>query len=153
MRTEIFNERITAVQDAKHVIRADSAAKKSLREQLENDVEKFLSQGGSINTLSGIDFKPKQPSKRVERIKPWREVNEAKNNKYEHYKGNTALRDWCKAKHNRVLVIAKVMGVPANYISQRIIGRCVVQIDAFKDEYLPAIKRVEKMEQAHDKAQ
>ena len=92
MRTEIFNERITAAQGAKHVTHANSAAKKSLREQLENDVEKFLRQGGSINTLSGIDFKPKQPSKCVERIKPWREVNEAKNNKYEHYKGNTACK-------------------------------------------------------------
>lgn len=153
MRTEIFNERITAVQDAKHVIRADSAAKKSLREQLENDVEKFLSQGGSVKTLSGIDFKPKQPSKRVERIKPWREVNDAKNNKYEHYKGNTALREWCNAKRNRVSLLAKVMGVTENYISQRIIGRCIVQMDALKDEYLPAMKVVEKMEQAHDKAQ
>lgn len=152
MRTEIFNERITAVQGAKHVTHADIAAKKSCREQLENDIEKFLSQGGSVKTLSGIDFKPKQPSKRVERIKPWREVNEAKNNKYEHYKGNTALRDWCNAKRNRVSLLAKVMGVTGNYISQRIVGRCIVQIDAFKDEYLPAIKRVEKMEQTHDKA-
>lgn len=153
MRTELFNERITAAQGAKHVIHANSAEKKSLREQLENDVEKFLSQGGSVNTLSGIDFKPKQPSKCVERIKPWREQNKAKNSRYERYKGNTALREWCNAKRNRVSLLAKVMGVTENYISQRIIGRCIVQMDAFKDEYLPAMKIVEKMEQAHDKAQ
>lgn len=151
MRTEIFNERITAAQGAKHIV-AHSAQKKSLREELENEVEKFFSQGGNVTTLSGINFKPKQPSKRLERIKPWREQNKAKNVKYTGYKGNTALRDWCKAKHNRVVAIAKVMGVTENYISQRIIGRCIVQIDAFKDEYLPAMKVVEKMEHAHEKA-
>lgn len=55
MRTEIFNERITAAQGAKHVV-AQSAQKKALREELESGVEKFLAKGGSVNTLSGIDY-------------------------------------------------------------------------------------------------
>ncbi|MHA3059927.1 hypothetical protein ACX1N5_04025 [Acinetobacter sp. ANC 4636] len=145
MRTEIFNERIIAAQGAKHVI-AQSAQKKSLREELENEVEKFLARGGSVKPLSGIDFKPKQPSKRVERINPWREKEIAKTQKYAHYKGNVELRNWCKAKQGRIAQLAKVLNVTPNYISQRTFGTsCVTQME-FKDTYLVAMKSVEKLE-------
>lgn len=148
MRTEIFNERITAVQDAKHVV-AHSAQKKSLREQLENDVEKFLSQGGSINTLSGIDFKPKQPSKRVERIKPWREL---KRPEYAKSERNTELREWVRAKLGRAKNLALAMGVLQWYISARTSGQVFITAAEFEHEIKPAMAMVERGE-SHDKAQ
>ena len=148
MRTEIFNERITAAQGAKHVI-AQSAQKKSLREELENEVEKFLSNGGSINTLSGIDFKPKQPSKRVERIKPWRELKQPEYAKSER---NTELREWVRAKLGRVKNLALAMGVLQWYISARTSGQVFITAADFEHEIKPAMKCVEKWEQQNEKA-
>ena len=148
MRTEIFNERITAAQGAKHVI-AQSAQKKSLREELENEVEKFLSNGGSINTLSGIDFKPKQPSKRVERIKPWRELKQPEYAKSER---NTELREWVRAKLGRVKNLALAMGVLQWYISARTSGQVFITAAEFEHEIKPAMKCVEKWEQQNEKA-
>ena len=148
MRTEIFNERITAAQGAKHVTHANSAEKKSLREQLENDVEKFLSNGGSINTLSGIDFKPKQPSKRVERIKPWRELKQPEYAKSER---NTELREWVRAKLGRAKNLALAMGVLQWYISARTSGQVFITAAEFEHEIKPAMAMVERGE-SHDKA-
>ena len=149
MRTEIFNERITAAQGAKHVIHANSAEKKSLREQLENDVEKFLSQGGSVKTLSGIDFKPKQPSKCVERIKPWRELKQPEYAKSER---NTELREWVRAKLGRAKNLALAMGVLQWYISARTSGQVFITAAEFEHEIKPAMAMVERGE-SHDKAQ
>lgn len=149
MRTEIFNERITAVQGAKHVTHANSAAKKSLREQLENGVEEFLSSGGIINTLSGIDFKPKQPSKRLERIKPWRELKQPEYAKSER---NTELREWVRAKLGRAKNLALAMGVLQWYISARTSGQVFITAAEFEHEIKPAMAMVERGE-SHDKAQ
>ena len=149
MRTEIFNERITAAQGAKHVTHADSAAKKSLREQLENGVEEFLSNGGGINTLSGIDFKPKQPSKRVERIKPWREL---KQHEYAKSERNTELREWVRVKLGRAKNLALAMGVLQWYISARTSGQVFITAAEFEHEIKPAMAMVERGE-SHDKAQ
>ena len=149
MRTEIFNERITAAQGAKHVTHANIAAKTSCREQLENDIEKFLSNGGSINTLSGIDFKPKQPSKRVERIKPWRELKQPEYAKSER---NTELREWVRAKLGRAKNLALAMGVLQWYISARTSGQIFITAAEFEHEIKPAMAMVERGE-SHDKAQ
>lgn len=143
MRTEIFNERITAAQGAKHVTHANSAAKKSLREQLENDIEKFLSQGGSINTLSGIDFKPKQPSKCIERIKPWRTE---KTPKYANLSGNTELLEWCYAKVGRITRLARAMNVSVSYIQERVQGKYPIMVNDFREYYRPNMSIVERNE-------
>ena len=148
MRTEIFNERITAAQGAKHIV-AHSAQKKSLREQLENEVEKFISNGGSINTLSGINFKPKQPSKCVERIKPWRELKQPEYAKSER---NTELREWVRAKLGRAKNLALAMGVLQWYISARTSGQVFITAAEFEHEIKPAMAMVERGE-SHDQAQ
>ncbi|MHA3082153.1 hypothetical protein ACX1NX_03010 [Acinetobacter sp. ANC 5383] len=148
MRTEIFNERIIAAQGAKHITRANIAEKKSLREQLENDVEKFLSSGGSVKTLSGIDFKPKQPSKPVERIKPWREVKQPEFAKSER---NTELREWVRAKLGRAKNLALAMGVLQWYISARTSGQVFITAAEFEHEIKPAMAMVERGE-SHDQA-
>lgn len=148
MRTEIFNERISLAQGAKHIV-AQSAQKKSLREELENEVEKFLASGGSVNTLSGIDFKPKQPSKRVERIKPWREVKQPEYAKSER---NAELHEWTKAKRDRINSLSKAMNVGRSYVANRVYGKVFITAAEFEEEIKPAMKCVEKWEQQNEKA-
>ncbi|MHA3062531.1 hypothetical protein [Acinetobacter sp. ANC 4641] len=148
MRTELFNERIIAAQGAKHITRANIAEKKSLREQLENDVEKFLRSGGSVKTLSGIDFKPKQPSKPVERIKPWREVKQPEFAKSER---NVKLHEWTKAKRDRINSLSKAMNVDRSYVANRVYGKVFVTAAEFEHEIKPAMAMVERGE-SHDQA-
>lgn len=48
---EILQQRIESVQAGKNITHAQIEAKRSLREQLENDVEAFLKNGGKVETL------------------------------------------------------------------------------------------------------
>lgn len=48
---EIFQQRIEAVQIAKNITHAQIEAKRSLREQLDSDLEAFLKNGGKVETL------------------------------------------------------------------------------------------------------
>ena len=146
MRAELFNDRITAMKDSRNVLNPCLLKKNSIRAELEQSIDEFFAKGGQITELRGTEFKPKPEAKVVERIKPWRDRSKDKEFAYVNYKGNTALREWCNAKHGRVVAIAKMIGVPENYISQRINGCCIIQMDVFREEYEPAIKRVEKLE-------
>ena len=47
---EIFQQRVESVQAGKNITHAQIEAKRSLREQLENDVEAFLKNGGQVET-------------------------------------------------------------------------------------------------------
>ncbi|WDE17147.1 hypothetical protein KMZ14_06335 [Acinetobacter schindleri] len=48
---EILQQRTESVQAGKNITHAQIQAKRSLREQLENDVEAFLKNGGKVETL------------------------------------------------------------------------------------------------------
>lgn len=48
---EILQQRIESVQAGKNITHAQIEAKRSLREQLENDVEAFLKNGGAVEQL------------------------------------------------------------------------------------------------------
>lgn len=48
---EILQQRIESVQAGKNITHAQIEAKRSLREQLENDVEAFLKNSGKVETL------------------------------------------------------------------------------------------------------
>ena len=48
---EIFQQRIESVQAGKNITHAQIEAKRSLREQLDSDLEAFLKNGGKVETL------------------------------------------------------------------------------------------------------
>ena len=68
---EILQQRIESVQAGKNITHAQIEAKRSLREQLDSDLEAFLKNGGKVETLprgySGLsdELKPTQKMRSI----------------------------------------------------------------------------------------
>lgn len=62
---EILNQRIESVQAGRNITHAQIEAKRSLREELQSEVEKFLKRGGRVETLKGTEFVPRPPRKQT----------------------------------------------------------------------------------------
>ena len=58
---ELLQQRIEAVQIGRHNTFIAMEQKKSLRDELESELERFLANGGVVTTLKGTEFKERPP--------------------------------------------------------------------------------------------
>ena len=54
---ELLQQRIEAVQIGRNTTFAQMEQKKSLRDELESELERFLANGGVVTALKGAEFK------------------------------------------------------------------------------------------------
>ena len=135
MIKEEFQTRITAVQAGKNTTFAELEKKKNLREQLESDLELFLSRGGEVNELprgfSGEfhkgwnNSKPKaQKTMREVMASAVSEAHKAHKKRARQQEDQAsiveikALAEWCKARKGRGGELCKQLGVAHGFISQ-----------------------------------
>ena len=129
---ELLQQRIESVQAGKNITHAQIEAKRSLREQLERDLEAFLKNGGKVETLpqgfSGECSKGWNGSKPKSQ-KTMREVMASAvaqtGKKRARQKEDQApiveikvLSEWCKARKGRSSELCKHIGVAHGFISQ-----------------------------------
>lgn len=129
---EILQQRIESVQAGKNITHAQIEAKRSLREQLENDVEAFLKNGGVIEQLprglSGEynkgwnNSKPK--AQKTMRAVMASAVSEAHKKRARQKEDQATLAEiltldrWCKERKGRGGELCKHIGVAHGFISQ-----------------------------------
>ena len=129
---EILQQRIESVQAGKNITHAQIEAKRSLREQLDSDLEAFLKNGGKVEALprgySGECSKGWNGSKPKSQ-KTMREVmanSVAQTDKKRARQKEDqapiadikALSEWCKARKGRSSELCKHIGVAHGFISQ-----------------------------------
>ena len=129
---EILQQRIESVQAGKNITHAQIEAKRSLREQLDSDLEAFLKNGGTVEQLaqgfSGECSKgwngSKPKSQKTMREVMASAVSEA-HKKRARQKEDQApiaeikvLSEWCKARKGRSGELCKHIGVAHGFISQ-----------------------------------
>ena len=129
---EILQQRIESVQAGKNITHAQIEAKRSLREQLERDVEAFLKNGGKLETLpqgfSGECSKgwngSKPKSQKTMREVMANSVAQTDKKRARQKEDQTpiadikALSEWCKARKGRSGELCKHVGVTHGFISQ-----------------------------------
>lgn len=129
---EILQQRIESVQAGKNITHAQIEAKRSLREQLDSDLEAFLRNGGKVETLpqgfSGEYNKGWNGSKPKSQ-KTMREVmansvaqTDKKRARQKEDQATLAeikaLDRWCKERKGRGGELCKHIGVAHGFISQ-----------------------------------
>ena len=129
---ELLQQRIESVQAGKNITHAQIEAKRSLREQLDSDLEAFLKNGGTVEQLaqgfSGECSKGWNGSKPKSQ-KTMREVMASAvaqtGKKRARQKEDQApiveikvLSEWCKARKGRSSELCKHIGVAHGFISQ-----------------------------------
>ena len=62
---EILQQGIESVQAGNNITHAQLEVKRSLREDLETEMEKYLARGGRVKTLKGTGFVPRPPRKQT----------------------------------------------------------------------------------------
>ena len=124
---EILEQRISSVQLGKNITHAQIEAKRSLREQLDRDLEEFLAKGSEVKVLPRgfSNFKdgivPQSTGRPAmseqERIDREKAI-EAKNQEIRDYK--TALKQQCrlKAKQKHDAQIKEQIAVMGRFISK-----------------------------------
>ena len=129
---EILQQRIESVQTGKNITHAQMEAKRSLREQLERDVEAFLKNGGAVEQLpqgfSGECSKgwngSKPKSQKTMREVMANSVAQTDKKRARQKEDQTpiadikALSEWCKARKGRSGELCKHVGVAHGFISQ-----------------------------------
>lgn len=129
---EILQQRIESVQAGKNITHAQIEAKRSLREQLDSDLEAFLKNGGTVEQLprgfSGECSKgwngSKPKSQKTMREVMASAVSEA-HKKCARQKEDQApiaeikaLSEWCKARKGRGGDLCRELKVAHSFISQ-----------------------------------
>ena len=129
---EILQQGIESVQAGKNITHAQIEAKRSLREQLERDVEAFLKNGGTVEQLaqgfSGECSKgwngSKPKSQKTMREVMANSVAQTDKRRARQKEDQTpiadikALSEWCKARKGRSGELCKHVGVAHGFISQ-----------------------------------
>ena len=129
---EILQQRIESVQAGKNITHAQIEAKRSLREQLDSDLEAFLKNGGKLETLpqgfSGECSKgwngSKPKSQKTMREVMANSVAQTDKKRARQKEDQTpiadikALSEWCKARKGRSGELCKHVGVAHGFISQ-----------------------------------
>ena len=158
---EILQQRIESVQAGKNITHAQIEAKRSLREQLDSDLEAYLKNGGKVETLprgySGECSKGWNGSKPKSQ-KTMREVmansvaqTDKKRARQKEDQATLAeikaLDRWCKARKGRSGELCKHVGVAHGFISQ--ITNQVRPCSKERYEQIKlAMKAIEQREQA-----
>ena len=129
---EILQQRIESVQAGKNITHAQIEAKRSLREQLDSDLEAFLKNGGTVEQLaqgfSGECSKgwngSKPKSQKTMREVMANSVAQTDKKRARQKEDQTpiadikALSEWCKARKGRSSELCKHIGVAHGFISQ-----------------------------------
>lgn len=129
---EILQQRIELVQAGKNITHAQIEAKRSLREQLDSDLETFLKNGGKVETLprgySGECSKgwngSKPKSQKTMREVMASAVSEAHKKRARQKEDQAplaeikALDQWCKERKGRGCDLCRELKVAHSFISQ-----------------------------------
>ena len=157
---ELLQQRIESVQAGKNITHAQIEAKRSLREQLDSDLEAFLKNGGAVERLpqgfSGECSKGWNGSKPKSQ-KTMREVmanSVAQTDKKRARQKEDqapiadikALSEWCKARKGRSSELCKHIGVAHGFISQIVNQVRPCSKDRYEQIKL-AMKAIEQREQ------
>ena len=129
---ELPQRRIESVRAGKNITHAQIEAKRSLREQLDSDLEAFLKNGGAVEQLpQGFSgecskewngSKPK-PQKTMREVMA-NSVAQTDKKRARQKEDQTpiadikALSEWCKARKGRSGELCKHVGVAHGFISQ-----------------------------------
>ena len=129
---EILQQRIESVQAGKNITHAQIQAKRSLREQLDSDLEAFLKNGGKVETLpqgysgefSQFNGRPVGDTQKTMRAVMASAVSEAHKKRARQKEDQAtlteikALDQWCKERKGRGGELCKHIGVAHGFISQ-----------------------------------
>ena len=129
---ELLQQRIESVQAGRNTTHAQIEAKRSLREQLDSDLEAFLKNGGAVEQLpqgfSGECSKgwngSKPKSQKTMREVMANSVAQTDKKRARQKEDQTpiadikALSEWCKARKGRSGELCKHVGVAHGFISQ-----------------------------------
>lgn len=129
---ELLQQRIESVQAGKNITHAQIEAKRSLREQLDSDLETFLKNGGAVEQLpqgfSGECSKgwsgSKPKSQKTMREVMANSVAQTDKKRARQKEDQTpiaeikVLSEWCKARKGRSSELCKHIGVAHGFISQ-----------------------------------
>ena len=158
---ELLQQRIESVQAGKNITHAQIEAKRSLREQLDSDLEAFLKNGGAVEQLpqgfSGECSKAwngsKPKSQKTMREVMASAVSEAHKKRARQKEDQAtlaeikALDQWCKERKGRGGDLCRELKMAHSFISQ--ITRHVRPCSKERYEQIKlAMKAIEKWEQA-----
>ena len=129
---ELLQQRIESVQAGKNITHAQIEAKRSLREQLDNDLEAFLKNGGAVEQLpqgfSGECSKgwsgSKPKSQKTMRQVMANSVAQTDKKRARQKEDQATLAEikaldrWCKERKGRGGELCKHVGVAHGFISQ-----------------------------------
>ena len=158
---EIIQQRIESVQAGRNITHAQIEAKRSLREQLDSDLEAFLKNGGKVEALpQGFSgecskgwngSKPKSQKTMREVIASAVAQTDKKRARQKEDQATLAeikaLDQWCKERKGRGGELCKHIGVAHGFISQ--ITNQVRPCSKERYEQIKlAMKTIEQQEQA-----
>ncbi|WP_257227161.1 hypothetical protein [Acinetobacter sp. YH12069] len=158
---ELLQQRIESVQAGRNITHAQLEAKRSLREQLDSDLEAFLKNGGAVEQLpqgfSGECSKgwngSKPKSQKTMRQVMANSVVQTDKKRARQKEDQAALAEikvlseWCKARKGRGGELCKHIGVAHGFISQ--ITNQVRPCSKERYEQIKlAMKTIEQREQA-----
>ena len=157
---ELLQQRIESVQAGKNITHAQIEAKRSLREQLDSDLEAFLKNGGAVERLpqgfSGECSKgwngSKPKSQKTMRQVMANSVAQTDKKRARQKEDQApiadikALSEWCKARKGRSSELCKHIGVAHGFISQIVNQVRPCSKDRYEQIKL-AMKAIEQREQ------
>jgi len=129
---EILQQRIESVQAGKNITHAQIKAKRSLREQLDSDLEAFLINGGKVEALprgysgefSQLNNRSAKGAQRAMRAVMASAVSEAHKKRARQKEDQVtlaeikALDQWCKERKGRGGELCRELKVAHSFISQ-----------------------------------
>ena len=129
---EILQQRIESVQAGKNITHAQIEAKRSLREQLDSDLEAFLINGGKVEALprgysgefSQLNNRSAKGAQRAMRAVMASAVSEAHKKRARQKEDQATLAEikaldrWCKERKGRGGDLCRELKVAHSFISQ-----------------------------------
>ena len=158
---ELLQQRIESVQAGRNTTHAQLEAKRSLREQLDSDLEAFLKNGGKVEALprgysgefSQFNGRSVKGAQKTMRAVMASAVSEAHKKRARQKEDQATLAEikaldrWCKARKGRGGELCKHIGVAHGFISQ--ITNQVRPCSKERYEQIKlAMKTIEQREQA-----
>lgn len=129
---EILQQRIESVQAGKNITHAQIEAKRSLREQLDSDLDAFLKNGGKVETLprgysgefSQFNDRSAKGAQKTMRAVMASAVSEAHKKRARQKEDQATLAEikaldrWCKGRKGRGGDLCRELKVAHSFISQ-----------------------------------
>jgi len=158
---EILQQRIESVQAGKNTTHAQIEAKRSLREQLDSDLEAFLKNGGKVETLprgysgefSQLNNRSAKGAQRAMRAVMASAVSETHKKRARQKEDQATLAEikaldrWCKERKGRGGDLCRELKVAHSFISQITQQNRPCSKERYEQIKL-AMKAIEQREQA-----